>query len=92
MEMTRKREQISMKAVRDSLSQIGQKTEYRLVQKGHGTLASSHEILGVVSEEYHELVEAVKKNDREALKEELLDIAVACHFAVACIDSGTLDW
>lgn len=91
-EETNKRKQISMKSVRDSLNAIGEKTEMRLKQKGHGAFVSSHEILGIIAEEYYELLDAVKKNDMKEIKEEILDIAVACHFALACLNSETLDW
>jgi NTP pyrophosphatase (non-canonical NTP hydrolase) len=86
------REKISQLAIENSLYVIGKKTSERLEEKGWGTLASTHEILGVINEEHAELIEAVKSNNRAAVRDEILDIAVACHFAIACIDSGTLDW
>lgn len=64
----------------------------RLRQKGFGTLASSHEISGVITEEYHEMLEAVEKNNTESLRWELMDIAVGAIFGVACIDANTIDW
>lgn len=64
----------------------------RLEEKGHGAWLSRHEILGFVTEEYDELVGAVHEKSLEEVKEELKDIGVACTFAIACIDSKTLDW
>ncbi len=61
-------------------------------KKGKGSFASSHEILGVLQEEYHEALTAVKENDIENLKHELFDVAVTALFGVACINSKTLDW
>jgi len=66
---------------------------YRLNQKGTGTFASSHEVLGVVCEEFRELEDAVQgKEGLGNIKDELLDIAVACVFGAACIDAGGLEW
>lgn len=55
----------------------------RIEEKGRGAFVSSHEALGVVTEEFHELVEAVRQNDPIETAEELMDIAVACIMAVA---------
>jgi hypothetical protein len=67
----------------------------RINEKGAGTFASRHEILGTVTEEYHELEDAVmikSISGLEDIKDELLDIAVACVFGVTCIDANTLEW
>lgn len=63
-----------------------------LIKKGHGTFSSIHEISGVITEECAEFYEAIKLNNHALIKQELLDIAVACHFAIACINENTLDW
>ena len=52
-----------------------------LIEKGTGAFVSHHEILGAVTEEYHELIHATWGD--EALEEELLHIAALCVFAVA---------
>jgi NTP pyrophosphatase (non-canonical NTP hydrolase) len=80
-----KREQINKDCLSASLKCIEDKTKYRLNQKGWGMLASSHEALGIITEEYIELIEAIKNNDMLSVEKELLDIAVACHIAIACI-------
>jgi NTP pyrophosphatase (non-canonical NTP hydrolase) len=64
----------------------------QLEKKGGGTWVSSHEILGIITEEYYELIEAVKNNNEHRIKAELLDLGVAVLFAVACINNGKLDW
>lgn len=61
-------------------------------RNGMDSFASSHEILGCVTEEYHELIETIHLNKPHATRNELLDIAVACLFGVACIDAGKVDW
>lgn len=70
--------------------------EYKMVnilsKKGLGTFSSIHEILGVTTEEYYEFVESVHKKDHGNIKQELLDIAVACVFGVACMEQRSLEW
>jgi NTP pyrophosphatase (non-canonical NTP hydrolase) len=41
------------------------------------------EALGVITEEYHELIEAIHSNDRSEEFSELLDVAVAAIYAMA---------
>ena len=49
------------------------------------TPASAHESLGVITEEYHELVEAIRCNASASIAAEALDIAAACiRLAEAC--------
>ena len=68
------------------------KLKYRLEQKGYHSFASTHEILGIITEEYHELVDAQKSNNISEIRHELLDVAVACLFGVACIEQNSIDW
>jgi NTP pyrophosphatase (non-canonical NTP hydrolase) len=95
MPQDKTRHQISHDRVQTSFDDLSVAMEMRLEEKGRGTFASSHEILGVIGEEYHELVEAIKLHGDEKaqrIKHELLDIAVACVFGAACIDEGKVDW
>jgi NTP pyrophosphatase (non-canonical NTP hydrolase) len=55
----------------------------RIEEKGRGAFASPHEMLGVIAEEYHELIEAVRLNSAVDIGGELADIAVACLFSIA---------
>lgn len=55
----------------------------RLMKHGAGCYSGNHEMLGTITEEYDELIEAVRSNNNDAVGLELLDIAVACVFAVA---------
>lgn len=64
----------------------------RLNNKGFGAWLSRHEIIGSLTEEYHEAVEATHSRSSEELRAELVDIAVSCIFGIACIDEKTLDW
>jgi NTP pyrophosphatase (non-canonical NTP hydrolase) len=50
-----------------------------------GDFASSHEALGVLTEEYHELLEAVRLNNVEWMRREAIQVsAVALRLAHAC--------
>ena len=68
------------------------KMNFRLRQKGYGTFASRHEILGIIKEEFEEFNVAVTKGSPEELLEELKDIAVACILGIATIQSNKYDW
>lgn len=87
-----RRIQIDQEALDTSIQEIADKTDYRINQKGRGAWQSTHEVLGVITEEYWELQEAIKNNNLEQVKKELMDIAVACHFGITCINEQTLDW
>ena len=72
---------------------VKQRLFERLKEKGFGAWTSRHEILGILEEEYNvELKEAVHSGDITDIKRELIDVAVGCLFAIACIDSDALDW
>ena len=61
--------------------------------KGPGSFASSHEILGVLTDERSETIAAIQsKTGLDTIRHELLDEATTAIFGVACIDAGTLDW
>jgi NTP pyrophosphatase (non-canonical NTP hydrolase) len=86
------RKQLNNDQINIGIDELIKKLYYRLEQKGYGTFSSRHEILGVVTEEYKEFIDAVHSKDYENMKEELLDIAVACVFGFTCIDENTIDW
>jgi hypothetical protein len=44
---------------------------------------STHEGLGVLTEEYHELIEAVRSNDHQKVCKEAIDVAVTAAFILA---------
>lgn len=87
------RKQLTGVALNDALRSVMTKLHYRANQKGMGTMASSHEILGLINEEVLEYTQAVQGNHLDSDKvEELKDIAVACIFGIASIESGGVDW
>jgi len=71
---------------------VKDKLHYRLLQKGKGIYMSSHEILGIITEEYDEYKAEVRANNAFGQEEELLDIAVGCVFGLASLLSNKMDW
>ena len=86
------RQQITKQQVGEAIALVRYHLFRRLEQKGFGTWLSRHEILGFLTEEYHEAVESIHSKPIDEVRAELVDIAVGCVFSVACIDSKTLDW
>jgi hypothetical protein len=72
--------------------EIMQTLDRRLFEKGAGAWLSRHEIMGIISEEYLELQLANHLKNTTEMKNELIDIAVGCIFAVACINKNSLHW
>lgn len=79
MERPQVSDQILLNAVEALTVNLGRKIE----KHGRGAYVGPHETLGIVAEEYHELIEAVKQNDPVDVANELMDVAVACLFGVA---------
>jgi hypothetical protein len=52
----------------------------RLKQHGDGIFVSEHEVMGVVAEEYHEVLQALHDNDLNDFINELLDLSVGAMF------------
>jgi NTP pyrophosphatase (non-canonical NTP hydrolase) len=66
-------------------SDVKEHMEKVILAKGDGAFSSPHEILGAITEEYHELVEAVRHNIPEQVQHELKDLAVLAIFGLACL-------
>ena len=55
----------------------------------YGPPTSAHEMLGVIAEEYAELIEAIRSGKSGSVEWEALDLAAACiRLAYACTDGG----
>jgi NTP pyrophosphatase (non-canonical NTP hydrolase) len=83
---------IQLEDVDRALEVIKIKIIEKLGEKGPHSLASTHEILGVVTEEYDELVAAVRSNNRAAVMSECEDIAVGAIFGIMSQFVEGLDW
>lgn len=86
------RKEITDEAMLVSIRQVEVWLGKRLQQKGYGTFSSTHEIRGVIDDEFEELKEALHEKDVNKIYWELRDVAVGCVFAMACLKEGTLDW
>jgi len=63
----------------------------KLQEKGPGIFYSSHEILGVLSEEVAEFEREVHVNNKDAQIQELFDIAVVAMHGIASLKSGKME-
>lgn len=60
-------------------------TRISAADEKYSDYTSTHEAMGVITEEYAELIEAVRANDLTAVRSEALDIAAAAiRLAMAC--------
>ncbi len=66
--------------------------EKRIEQKGSGSFVSSHEILGVVAEEYDELKDAVRSNNKEEVQKELMDVIIGALWGLVSYDVEGCEW
>lgn len=57
----------------------------KLKKHGNGAYHGPHESLGITTEEFWELVEAVKSNNIDDVESELFDVAIACLWGVASL-------
>lgn len=65
------------------------RAEIARAQARYGDFASSHEALGVLTEEYYELIEVIRGNRVDRIRHEALQVAaVALRLAEACEDGG----
>ncbi len=93
MESTRERTQISNEQIDVGLLRLSVELRERMEKHGWGTFSSRHEILGAITEEMHELEDAVRTSkDGEEIADELMDIAVGALFGHICVKEGTVDW
>jgi NTP pyrophosphatase (non-canonical NTP hydrolase) len=73
-----------MKELTDQL-----RAEMTRAQARYGNPASTHEALGVITEEYHELIGAIQGNRMDRIRMEALQMsAAALRLAEACEDTG----
>ncbi len=87
------RKEITKEQALEACCMLNKKLLYRMNQKGRGSYASSHEILGLLYQELGEYEHAIheRKSDEDKI-EELLDVAVAAVFGVASIYNKGTDW
>lgn len=83
--MKLERKLVTSEEIENIFKLIGQELKARVDKKGPYAYIGSHEALGIITEEYYELIEGVKANDRENVKEELMDILIGCLWGLASL-------
>ena len=67
----------------DAIAEV--ESEAETAQLRYGDFTSTHEALGVLAEEFSELIEAVRSNDLETIRSEAVQVsAVALRLAAQC--------
>ena len=89
--MSKERIPVDAAIIDEAVDDFRQKLCDRLQEKGDLSFIGPHEIYGVISEEYHELDQAVRGNNEGEVKDELLDIAVGAVFGYASLLQYKLD-
>jgi hypothetical protein len=79
MERPQLSDEVLLKTIEAMTVAMGRKIE----RHGRGAYMSNHEALGIITEEYHELIDAVQSNDPVEVANETMDVAVGCLFALA---------
>ena len=75
---------VSDEVINQTIGNVTNSLFRRLDKKGRGAYSSRHEALGVITEEFHELVNAARNdNNRQEFLDECMDVAVAAIFAIA---------
>ena len=67
------------------LDSLESKINIRIQEHGKEIAGSTHEVYGIIAEEFHELMLAMHGNDNAEFYAELEDIAVACIFGLITI-------
>lgn len=76
-------ERVSEEVVQKTLKIFEAFLREKIKQKGNRVFYSSHEALGVLTEEYSELIQAIQSNRSDLIRAELLDVAVSAIWGVA---------
>ena len=74
-----KREDISEDSCNKVIESIRKKIIDNMKEKGSGSFVSRHEISGAITEEYHELIEAVHSGSLKDIDEELQELKITVY-------------
>jgi len=86
------RPRVTDKEIEEGIITLRAEIQKRLCEKGCGAWLSTDEIRGVIQRELHELDEAIHTKNLTRIRDELLDIGVACVFGAICIDNVKVEW
>lgn len=76
---------VSVETIEETLELARQCLQKRIKQKGSGAFASIHETLGIITEEYEELIDATRSNNENHQISELHDIAIGALWGLVSI-------
>jgi len=91
-EMTEHRHQIRKDQILEEHKRLLLQLIKRYGEKGQGIAVSRHEIVGLIAEEWNELLDALRSNDEDDFYGELQDVAVACLHGMISINTTKMDW
>ncbi len=77
------RPEVSFDELKALAGEVFGAVNYRIERHGRGAFAGPHEGLGVITEEFHELVDAVRSNDPKEVQKEAMDVLVGCLWLIA---------
>lgn len=77
--------------IHDAIISIEDRLKEKIEKKGNLGFVSHHEALGVITEEYYELLKSVHKNKTHNYVEELMDVALSCIYGLASYRAALRD-
>ena len=77
------RPKVPIEFVKDSLNKVFERIEKKTLKHGGHAYASTHEIYGIVAEEFKELMDELHSNDTDEFESELIDVAVGAVWGLA---------
>ena len=86
-----KRVKVEISTLEWVMGLIEKSLKEKLKDKGDLSFCSTHEGLGAITEEYHELIEAVRQNDWSNIKHELLDVIISSLFTYASLEQYSIE-
>ena len=89
--MAKNRVLVTDSVLQSSVALTVETLKRRLSKHGVFSAIGPHETLGIITEEYQELIGAIRGNNREETKQELIDIAVSCIFGLASMNQQDID-
>ena len=87
-----KRSQALDRMIVDAKNLITKHLNSKRIDKGDHLFMSTHEVLGVIVEEFDELKEAIHLNDKQKIQNELLDLIIASTWGLISLRSKKMDW
>jgi len=75
-----------------AMFRVQQRLKEALEKRTKAAFVSTHEIYGIVAEEFKELGDALHANNRDQFMEELVDLCVGCMHGIASQSAGAVEW